>query len=447
MAARAVRVGLVDKGEGYRGKRWGVRWWEEPGSGRALKRFFDRKGEAVAFRDELLARSRTGTYVARRAERTVAAWAQDWLRLQAGSSLSAGTLEKYRSSLRAWILPALGDRLLGEVTKSDLQALMARMREADRAEWTVGSVWLTLRHLFQAAADERLIEINPCLLFSRRGEKPRQQRRRVPRPFSRADLQALWAVCDDDDALLFAMTARMGLRQQEVLALRVTDLDLERQPARVSIHARRDRRSGEVVEGAKSAAGVRTLPLFADLADMLRGHISRHGLLGDDYLFASHAAASDDDDVAQAARMHANGVSYRGIGRALGVSDRTAAKYVAQAAGERRRRLKTPMTDRTARDRFQAACARAGLDGRQFKDLRNTAVTQLLADGVPPSLVQRFVGHATSRMTMEVYNVLQDRDLDVIVSEPPAARPPLRALPTGSAGPGWASGAPLNRSA
>jgi integrase len=47
--------------------------------------------------------------------------------------------------------------------------------------------------------------------------------------------------------------------------------------------------------------------------------------------------------------------------------------------------------------------AAAGLDALRFHDLRHTAVSLLLALGVPPHVVKEIAGHSDAKVTMTVY--------------------------------------------
>ena len=61
------------------------------------------------------------------------------------------------------------------------------------------------------------------------------------------------------------------------------------------------------------------------------------------------------------------------------------------------------------RRNFRPLLARAGLPRIRFHDLRHSAATLLLAQGVHPKIVQERLGHATIGVTMDVYShVLPD---------------------------------------
>jgi len=58
---------------------------------------------------------------------------------------------------------------------------------------------------------------------------------------------------------------------------------------------------------------------------------------------------------------------------------------------------------KTCKRSFRATCKRAGIEKLQFRDLRRTCSTRLHEDGVDPLIIQRLLRHSTFRMTGEVY--------------------------------------------
>lgn len=64
-----------------------------------------------------------------------------------------------------------------------------------------------------------------------------------------------------------------------------------------------------------------------------------------------------------------------------------------------------------ARD-FDQAVTAAGMEGLRPHDLRHTAVSLAIASGADIKVVQRFAGHRTAAMTLDVYGHLMDDSLD-----------------------------------
>ncbi|MBI3469167.1 MAG: site-specific integrase [Planctomycetes bacterium] len=60
--------------------------------------------------------------------------------------------------------------------------------------------------------------------------------------------------------------------------------------------------------------------------------------------------------------------------------------------------------DNFIRRSFLPLLERAGLARIRFHDLRHTAATLMLAEGVHPKVVQERLGHATIGMTLDTYS-------------------------------------------
>jgi integrase len=85
---------------------------------------------------------------------------------------------------------------------------------------------------------------------------------------------------------------------------------------------------------------------------------------------------------------------------------------------------------------FKPLLVRAGLPAIRFHDLRHSAATLLLMQGVHPKVVQERLGHATIGVTMDTYShvlpsMQQDAasKLEAFLADPPApedgvSRPP-----------------------
>jgi integrase len=62
------------------------------------------------------------------------------------------------------------------------------------------------------------------------------------------------------------------------------------------------------------------------------------------------------------------------------------------------------LPQRTLSGRFQLAALRLGLPEIRFHDLRHTAATLMLEQGVHPKVVQERLGHSNIQMTMNLYS-------------------------------------------
>ncbi|HUR23536.1 MAG TPA: hypothetical protein VMZ73_06660 [Acidimicrobiales bacterium] len=139
---------------GYR-----ARWREYPG-GPQKTRQFDRKGEAQLFLDALRGDLARGVYVDPAGGRTTfRTYADQWRVAQVHRPDTSAQAESY---LRLHAYPTLGNRPLGSVRRSEIQAWVK-----DRSKVLVpGSVEVVYRWvstIFKAAVGDRLIPASPCI--------------------------------------------------------------------------------------------------------------------------------------------------------------------------------------------------------------------------------------------------------------------------------------------
>jgi integrase len=150
----------------------------------------------------------------------------------------------------------------------------------------------------------------------------------------------------------------LGLRWGEAVGLRVRDIDFLRRTVTVAQIVEETAGHLAVVKEAKTAAGLRTLAAPGFLIDELAQHLAEHrtGIAGDP----------------------------EGL------------VFVGPRGGVLRRRF----GERT----FAPAVVKAGLDpSLTFRGLRHAAITTMVELGVHPRVMQGRAGHATSKLTMELY--------------------------------------------
>jgi integrase len=64
----------------------------------------------------------------------------------------------------------------------------------------------------------------------------------------------------------------------------------------------------------------------------------------------------------------------------------------------------TPFSPRNVIRYFKQALVKAGLPEIRFHDLRHTAATLLLSEGVHPKIVQEMLGHSQINLTLDTYS-------------------------------------------
>ena len=155
----------------------------------------------------------------------------------------------------------------------------------------------------------------------------------------------------------------LGLRQGESLGLWWDDIDLNAGLLRVRRALQRQRGGGLVFTDPKTQRSKRTLPLPAPLLTALRDHQQE-----------------------QAKEQITAGSLWRG----------SLCVFTTPVG--------TPVDPRNDYREFKKLLARAGLPPVRLHDLRHTAASLLLAQGVPARVVMEILGHSAIALTMNTYS-------------------------------------------
>ncbi|GIL29925.1 site-specific integrase [Actinocatenispora comari] len=276
-----------------------------------------------------------------------------WLPAQV--HLRSNSTETYDRHLRNHILPALGERPIGSLGRSDMKAFVTAISGKLSAS-TVHTVFAVLRSLMQSAVDDQVIGVNPCS----RVPLPRVTAHAVE-PLPAEALLALCEAITERYRLAVVLGFGLGLREGEALGLTVPQVDFLRRRVLV----REQAQNGELVE-LKTAASRRTVP--AD--DWVLAEITKH-MQRDGY------------------REGPGGVLV--TNRSWKIAQRSSFGHC-----------------------WREAVDRAGLPaGTRFHDLRHTYASALIRANVNPKAVQTRLGHATITETMDTYGHLFPDDADL----------------------------------
>jgi integrase len=360
--ARRIRV---ERGIYYRetptGRRYEITYSDSTGHQR-WKVIDGGLKEARTARADVLSRLARGERVAP-SKVTLADFAAPWLKGQL--HLRETTGDRYEELLRVHVLPLLGQRRLGAITEEDIAALIAAMTAEGRATGTITKTLGVLSRILRRAVRKGLIAANPVTRLER-DELPAPDQRREMRILDRGEIGKLVDAAPEQYKTLIAVSIFTGLRQGEALGLLWGDVDLDG----ARIHVRKQlNRSGNRVE-PKTPQAIREIELAAFLVKILRDHKERAFAAGhakpEDFVFASQVGGP----------MHYRNVVQRGL------------VYAVKAAG-----LDAPSKPTL-----------------RWHDLRHTAASLLIAEGLPVTYVARQLGHASPKITLDTYAHLFDRE-------------------------------------
>jgi integrase len=260
-----------------RGNRWFARYRDD--TGREHGQRFDRKVDAQRWLDEATTALVTGRYVDPRNGRIIFyMYAETWRAAQVHRPSSAAHVE---TMLRRHAYPAFGDRPIGAIRPSEIQAWV---KGSPLAPTTVHVLHGLVSAIFRAAVRDRIIPASPC----EQTKLPRKIRRHVV-PLPVEAVTALASAVPPRYRALAVLAAGTGLRQGEAFGLTQDRVNFLKRCLTVDRQLIGQENGRPRFGPPKTAASVRTVPLPDVVAEALAEHLRLFGTGPDGLLFV------DDD--------------------------------------------------------------------------------------------------------------------------------------------------------
>ncbi|MEH3117076.1 MAG: site-specific integrase [Methylorubrum populi] len=360
--------------DGKKKSAWVVDFKDERGK-RALKTFTMKKA-ADAFLQKTQQQIEVGTFVADGNSVIFEAATADWLehcrkRAERMAGLSRSGVEMYDIAIRR-ALPHIGQKLITKVRLADIQAVTDALCTAGLSGASVRHTIRTTRMVFDFAIERQWLRLNP--IDTKKLVLP--PARKIVHIPSKDELRHLLQVAckrapHEKEAArrirvaIATLALFGGLRRGEIAGLKRGDVDFERGTMRI-------RRSVSRLDGIKStktAAGVREVPLVLPIAEALRGLPS----------YVQHERTPDAFVIRTGTGLGLQGCSVYS-------------------------------------DYWHPLILRAGLvkpDGKplyRLHDLRHTAASLLIDQGLSPLHIKTMMGHASVTTTLDVYGHLFPAD-------------------------------------
>lgn len=343
--------------------------WNEGGRRRQTKRTFKTKREAQDALVGLLASRRSGTFV-EPTRLTLRSYLAQWLSGLVNIGRAPTTLRNYRGKVDLYVLPRIGDMPLQELRATDLDALYADLltQGGTRGDGrlslaTVHQVHVILGKALHDAERKGLVTGSVARLASPPTLTAARSRAPEMKVWTPTQLRGFLSSLEGGpwEAVLHVL-AMTGMRRSEVVALRWSDIDFDRN--RLTIHQAATFVNGEEVVGPpKSRRSRRIIDLDAVTVAVLRRH---------------RTAQLEERMFIGAGAPHENG-------RVFGLADG--------------RSMRGDSITRA----FGRLISRSGLPPIRLHDLRHTHATHLLAAGVNVKLVSERLGHASVSFTLDTY--------------------------------------------
>jgi integrase len=321
-------------------------------SGKQKARTFVSEKAAVDYEAEVRTDMRRGAYLDPQAgQMKVAPWSEKWIAAQ--GHLKPSTRTRYRGLLKVQILPKWGGCSLHDVDFLEVQGWVSDLTSSGLSGSTVRQAHRVFSLLLETAVRSKRLSSNPAIgVKLPRAGKPEKTFLNHEQVTALAEAAGEWRT-------VILVLAFCGLRWGELAALRVGRVDTMRR--RISVAESVTEPDGKLVWGDPKNHQRRSVPIPKFLVDEL--DVLKAGKGPKDLMFTGARG----------------GVLRNGNFR---------------------------------RDIFNAAAAKAGLDGLTPHELRHTAASLAISSGANVKAVQRMLGHASAAMTLDVYAGLFDDDLD-----------------------------------
>ena len=287
-------------------------------------------------------------------------WFHDVMRHQ----IAPSTFSNYQTVVRMHILPRLGNKRLVELNVSDVDKLLSQKADSGLSPSTVRRIRAVFAQCLDQAIRWELVHRNVATL-SRSPKMVRHEGRTLSPDQARHLLETLRG---HHNEALYALMLSTGLRRGEALGLRWNDFDRNTGVLRVSRQLKREG-SLLVTTDTKTSLSRRAVNLPEPMLKALLDHEKRQRAnkewLDDEWIDSGYIFTSS---------------------------------------------VGTPINPRNLYREFQAICRSAGLGDWHPHELRHSAASLMLAQGVKIQVVSKVLGHSSIRMTADVYGHILDPD-------------------------------------
>jgi integrase len=296
----------------------------------------------------------------RAAKMTYEEYLGEWLKT-AESRLTYETFRSYRQLSVDYLIPSLGKKAIREITPLQIQRLYNNLIERKIGKRTIQKTHAVIRASLNSAKKMGLISSNPGNAI--KPPKPDERPMLILDQDQVKNLLRYAKESGNKNFCLFYLAFVSGMRQGELLALKWSEVDLSSAIVNVKFSLKRIPEKGLVPMKPKTKSSIRAIQIASDGVGVLKsqyenveGMKAGNNWVNHNYVFPSSA------------------------GQALEPAE-------------------------VYRD-FQRLLKQVGLPKMRFHDIRHTAASLMLHNGIDVLVVSRRLGHAKPSITLDFYGHL-----------------------------------------
>lgn len=361
LKGKELGVGISQRKDGLYQARYSDRWGKRKTIyGKNLREL--RKQLAGAISDN-------ENFISIKDEITLDKWFDKWMEIYKDKSIRPNTKREYTHIYKKNVSPYIGSRKISSLVKSDIQQLIDRASDDNYAYERQNKIKVILRDMLQRAVEDNLVVNNPVS-----GIKLRADKEVKAKSLTIEEQNAFFDYCKNTFySNLFNVAINTGLRPGELFALQIADIDLENGFIDVNktlVYQKylTDEKKSFHIEPPKTKQSYRKVPINSVCRLYLENQMRLKSVVSqkrpkqqNDYLFVTKF------------NTPLNSVIYSDAIKAV---------------------IKQINLTRPFDDQFET------FSGHTF---RHTFATRCFENGVEPKVVQSYLGHASLKMTMDLY--------------------------------------------